>query len=43
MKQDEKQVEGVVLETPRERDEPRRSLRVEELEARVAPNALWGD
>jgi hypothetical protein len=43
MKQDEKQAEVVVLEAPRERDEPRRSLGVEELEARVAPIALWSD
>ena len=33
----------VQTEPPCEREEPRRSLRVEELEARVAPNALWSD
>jgi hypothetical protein len=43
MKQDEKREEVVVLEAPREQEEPRRLLRVEELEARVAPNALWAD
>jgi hypothetical protein len=42
MKQDEKQ-EGVVVHPPRERQEERVSLRLEELEVRVAPNALWTD
>jgi hypothetical protein len=42
MKQDEKP-EGVVVDPPRERQEGRISLALEELESRVAPNALWAD
>lgn len=43
MNRDEKQKRLPVAEPAREKTEQSRKLRLEPLENRVAPNAIWGD